>query len=75
MLDGRTDGMAIRAKMPRSLLSNTDKEIVFDGLKKLYRKKVRPAIPDSWNASLALARDIIAAPCGATKGVQDGRAW
>lgn len=38
--------------IPRSLLSNTDKEVIFDGLKKLYRKKVflvlmRP-IPDSY---------------------------
>lgn len=30
------------AEMPRELLSNTDKEVIFDGLKKLYRKKVRP---------------------------------
>lgn len=27
--------------MSRALLSNTDKEVIFDGLKKLYRKKVQ----------------------------------
>ena len=32
--DGTTE------QISRALLSNTDKEIIFDGLKKLYRKKV-----------------------------------
>lgn len=34
-------GGAQDGEVARALLSNTDKEVIFDGLKKLYRKKVR----------------------------------
>lgn len=38
---GDSGGEQEQEKLARALLSNTDKEIIFDGLKKLYRKKVR----------------------------------
>lgn len=38
---GDSGGEQEQDKIARALLSNTDKEIIFDGLKKLYRKKVR----------------------------------
>lgn len=43
--DGLTgEGGASAGNIPRALLSNTDKEVVFDGLKKLYRKKVYSSV-------------------------------
>lgn len=45
--EGRGEGAAgvdaQEAEIARALLSNTDKEVIFDGLKKLYRKKVQYA--------------------------------
>lgn len=41
---GRADvagGGMQEGEVSRALLSNTDKEVIFDGLKKLYRKKVQ----------------------------------
>lgn len=38
---GDSGGEQEHEKIARALLSNTDKEIIFDGLKKLYRKKAR----------------------------------
>lgn len=42
--EDHTDGASAEglggAGIPRSLLVDTNKEVVFDGLKKLYRKKV-----------------------------------
>lgn len=38
---GEAGGDKEQEQIARALLSNTDKEIIFDGLKKLYRKKVR----------------------------------
>lgn len=40
---GDSGGEQEQEKIARALLSNTDKEVIFDGLKKLYRKKVREA--------------------------------
>lgn len=38
---GDSGGEQEQEKLARALLSNTDKEVIFDGLKKLYRKKVK----------------------------------
>ena len=38
---GDSGGEQEHEKIARALLSNTDKEVIFDGLKKLYRKKAR----------------------------------
>lgn len=37
---GELGGDQEQDNIARALLSNTDKEVIFDGLKKLYRKKV-----------------------------------
>lgn len=37
---GEAGGEKEQEQIARALLSNTDKEVIFDGLKKLYRKKV-----------------------------------
>ncbi|CAM9258941.1 unnamed protein product [Ectocarpus sp. 13 AM-2016] len=39
---GEVEGNQEQDKIARALLSNTDKEVIFDGLKKLYRKKILP---------------------------------
>ncbi|CAN0294709.1 unnamed protein product [Pylaiella littoralis] len=39
---GEAGGDKEQEQIARALLSNTDKEIIFDGLKKLYRKKILP---------------------------------
>lgn len=36
---GELGGDQEQDKIARALLSNTDKEVIFDGIKKLYRKK------------------------------------
>eukprot|EP00903_Cladosiphon_okamuranus_P007583 g7356.t1 len=39
---GDSGGEQEQEKIARALLTNTDKEVIFDGLKKLYRKKILP---------------------------------